>query len=77
MDLGANLALALLDLSETGASMSVKEAMEPGREVTVGLEGQSHPRPVVCVGNVVWCKPAAGGVFTVGITFQKRLPYGE
>jgi hypothetical protein len=75
LDLGPNVGLSLIDLSETGVCMVVKEAVPAGREVTVGLEGQSHARPIVRVGNVVWCKPAEGGAFTVGITFEKRLPY--
>ncbi len=75
LDMGQNVCLSLIDLSETGACMVVKEAVQTGREVTAGLEGQSHSRPVKCVGIVAWCKPAEGGAFTVGVTFQKHLPY--
>jgi len=70
-----NLSLSLLNLSETGACMAVKQAVEPGREVTAELEAQAFVRPVVCAGNVAWCKPAEGGAFMVGITFRQRLPY--
>ena len=75
LDLGPNVALSLIDLSEAGACIAVKEAVPLGREVTVGLEGQSHARPIPRVGNVVWCKPGEDGTFMVGIAFQKRLPY--
>lgn len=77
LDLGPDLALSLLDLSEGGAALVVKEAVERGREVSVGLEGQSHSRPIVRVGNVVWSRPAADGAYLIGVGFQKGLPYKD
>jgi hypothetical protein len=75
LDLGVNLARTLVDLSESGACLIVQAALDPGREVSVGMEGQSHSRPLLRVGNVVWCKPAEAGAFLVGVSFQKRLAY--
>ena len=40
LDIGPDLALSLLDLSEGGAGLLVKQAIEVGKEVSVGLEGQ-------------------------------------
>lgn len=77
LDLGPDLALRLLDLSEGGAGLLVKEAVEVGKEVSVGVEGQTHPRPVVRVANVVWCKAAPDGGYAVGVAFQKGLPYRD
>jgi len=76
LDLGPDLALRLLDLSEGGAGLLMKEAVEVGKEVSVGLEGQTHPRPVVRVANVVWSM-AADGAYAIGICFQKALPYRD
>ena len=77
LDLGPNLALAVLDLSETGVRLVVKEALEPGREVSVSLEGQSNLRPILRVGNVAWCVPSADGSHCVGVCYQKRLAYRD
>jgi PilZ domain len=74
LDLGSDLALSLLDLSEGGAGLMVKQPIEIGKEVSVGLEGQTQPRPIVRVANVVWCM-AAGGAYALGVCFQKALPY--
>jgi hypothetical protein len=75
LDIGPDLALSLLDLSEGGAGLLVKQAIEVGKEVSVGLEGQAHPRPLVRVANVVWCRPAADGTaHAIGVCFQKDLP---
>jgi hypothetical protein len=77
LGLGADLALALLDLSETGARLAVKEELEPGEEVEVNLEGIWHRRPIRILGNVTWCAVRAGDRLEVGIRFQKRLPYAD
>ncbi len=77
LDLGPDLALSLLDLSEGGAALVVKETVEIGKEVSIGLEGQSQPRPIVRVANVVWCRPAADGTHAIGVCFQKALPYRD
>ncbi len=77
LDLGPNLAVALLDVSETGARFIVKDALQTGRDVSISLEGQSTLRPIPRVGSVAWCVPAADGNFCVGVNFQKRLPYRD
>ena len=77
LDLGPNLAVAILDVSETGARFIVKDALQTGRDVSISLEGQSTLRPIPRVGSVAWCVPAADGNFCVGVNFQKRLPYRD
>jgi hypothetical protein len=75
LDVGPDVALSLLDLSEGGAGLMVKQAVEVGKEVSVGLEGQSQPRPILRIASVVWCRPAPDGAFAVGVHFQKNLSY--
>jgi hypothetical protein len=75
LDLGPNLALSVLDLSEAGVRLVVKEPLDLGKEVSVGLEGQSHTRPIVRVGTVVWRLPAPDGAYCIGVRFEKALPY--
>jgi hypothetical protein len=77
LGLGRNIALAVLDVSETGARLMVREALEPGREVEVGLEGLGHRRPVKCTGRVIWSLETAEGTYCVGIHFQRALPYAD
>jgi PilZ domain len=77
LDLGANLALLLLDLSETGVRLVVSGALQPGVEVTISLEGQSRARPLIRLGNVAWCMPTEPQSFCIGVNFQKRLPYRD
>ena len=75
LDLGPNLALSVVDLSEAGVRLLLNEPLEPGQLVSVGLEGQSHTRPTVRVGTVIWRLPAADGRHEVGVFFEKALPY--
>ena len=77
LDLGPDLALSLLDLAEGGAGLMVKQAVEVGKEVSVGLEGQTQPRPIVRTAKVIWCRPAADGAYATGVCFQKALPYRD
>jgi hypothetical protein len=77
LDLGPDLALSLLDLSEGGAGLTVKQEIEVGKEVSVGLEGQTHPRPILRIGNVVWCRATASGAYAIGVRFEKALSYRD
>ncbi len=43
LDLGPDLALSRIDLSESGAGLVVKHAVEVGKEVSVGLDGAGAP----------------------------------
>jgi hypothetical protein len=76
-DLGVNLALALMEVSETGVRLALQAALDPGQEVTLLLEGQGHSRPVRIQGNVIWCTPRPEGGFLTGIRFQKYLAWPD
>lgn len=77
LEIGPNLALSVLDLSETGARLVVNEALEPGRRVYVNLEGALGDRPILRGGSVVWSLPTADGAFCVGVQFHKPLQRGD
>jgi PilZ domain len=77
LDLGPNVAESLLDVSEEGARLLLNQPLLVNQEVTVGLEGPNHRRPVLRVGIIVWSVPAADGGYCVGVTFEKRLPYRD
>jgi PilZ domain len=72
--LGERFGLSLRDLSETGAGMIAREAVQPGREAMVAIDGQATSHGILSVANVVWCEPAEGGAFMLGLSFQKPLP---
>jgi hypothetical protein len=76
-DLGANLALAVINVSETGIRLVIASALAEGQEVLVHLEGQGHMRPIKNHGTVVWCIPSNDGNFVVGIHFHKSLRYKD
>src|SRR5687767_13410740 len=75
MGLGANLAVGLLDVSESGSRLLLKTALEPNQEVEVVLLAVGQVREVKMPGRVVWCVEAADGRHCVGIHFDKRLNY--
>jgi hypothetical protein len=77
LGLGANLAISLLDASETGVRLLVKAALEKGQEVEVSVQGAGQARPLKTPGRVIWCVATADGPFCVGIHLQKPIQYGD
>lgn len=77
LDLGRNLALSVLDISETGIRLVLREPLREGQEVSITLEGIGGSRPVKRLGKVVWSVPSADGNHCVGINLEKRLDYRQ
>jgi len=71
--LGTNVAVALLDVSETGIRLIVQSAVAVGQEVQISLEPIGARRPTGLAAIVVWCIPLADGTHCVGARFDKPL----
>lgn len=77
LGLGANLALALLDLSPTGVRLVVKSALEKGQEIEVALTLPGiawSRRKLACV---AWAQRQDDGTYCVGAEFLSRLSYAD
>lgn len=74
LGLGKDLAVAVLDVSEEGARLLVKEEVAVGVEVEITLIGVGVNKRVVRVGVVVWCKPESTN-FSIGVKFRDRMSY--
>jgi hypothetical protein len=77
MGLGADLAVALLDVSEYGARVLVQAALAKGQEIEIELESLAHSRPLKRLANVTWCVPTIHGSWCAGVRFQKILTYAD
>jgi len=75
LGLRPNIAFSLLDVSETGARLLVKESLAKGEEVELGLLAPGCVREFSLPGEVVWCVATAAGAHCIGVQFQKRLSY--
>jgi hypothetical protein len=76
LGLGANVAVSVLDVSETGASLVVKAPFKQGEDMEVNLEGVVHRRPIRKMATVVWCVPT-DKCWAVGVKFQGVLRYAD
>jgi hypothetical protein len=76
LGLGANIGVSVLDISETGARLVLKEALPVGHTFEITLEPASC-KPLKTPATVVWCVPAADGTFCVGARFQKNISYSD
>jgi hypothetical protein len=74
--LGHNLAVTLLDLSETGARLIVQGPLAVGTEVEVKLTGPGI-KPVRRLGVVVWSVLLQDGGHAIGAVFDKALAYSD
>jgi hypothetical protein len=77
LDLGADLALALLEVSQIGACLALSEPLEPGQEVSLTFEAACSGRQFRLLAHVVWCCRGADEVCHAGFRFQKPFPYAE
>ena len=75
LGLGPNIAVTLLDVSETGARLIVKGALIPGQEIELGLLAPGCVREYSVPGEVVWSVETASGAHCIGVQFEKRLSY--
>jgi c-di-GMP-binding flagellar brake protein YcgR len=77
LGLGPNRAVAVLDLSETGIRLVVRDGLPRGQEVEIGLEGLNHTRPLRLPAQVVWSVATADGRYCIGAQFERRLSYAD
>jgi hypothetical protein len=66
---GANLALAILDISADGIRMVVRSPLEKGQKIEVDLEGIGYCRPLKLDAEVVWALATADGNWCIGAKF--------
>jgi hypothetical protein len=76
MGFGPNIGLGVLDISETGVRLTLKEDLPVGREFELTLEGPGL-KPIKVNGRVVWAVKAADGSFCVGASFEKSIPWSD
>jgi hypothetical protein len=76
LGLGPNIAVSILDLSEGGVRLIVKEALKPKAEFEINLETMGS-RTFKVIAQVVWTLPLADGNHCVGARFQKDIPYAD
>ncbi len=77
MGAGKNVALGAVNVSQSGVGLVVSEPLPPRQPVEVSLTTVTHRRPVKRLAEVVWSEPMVEGMYLVGVSFAKRLPYAE
>jgi hypothetical protein len=77
MDLGKNIAVAVLDVSEDGIRLVVREPLKDKEEVLLTLTTTADLRSLKRLGSVAWAVATADGTFCVGVRLHKRLSYAD
>src|SRR5947207_15878033 len=73
LGLGPDLAVGLLNLSDTGVALLVSQTLRERDLVEVGLRAPGWTRPVHRLGLVVWSQPTEAGPWRVGVLFARGL----
>jgi hypothetical protein len=77
LDIGQNIAVSLLDVSESGVRMIVKMALDLNQQITFSLQGPIQYRPLSSTGRVVWAVPTADGNCCIGVRLDKYLRHQD
>jgi len=75
--LGRNMAVTTLDLSETGARLTVRGPIAMGDEVEIQLAGPGVQKPVKRSATVAWSVLLHDGCHAIGVAFGKPLGYAD
>ena len=75
--LGPNVASAVLDVSDTGIRMIIKNALQLEGEVEITIAGFGMQKPIKRLAYVRWQVTLEDGQYCVGAEFQKRLVYRD
>jgi hypothetical protein len=75
--LGPNVAESLVDASESGLGLVVRDALAAGERVGLSVEAIGHPVPIQRLGRVAWCSAAGDGLFRAGVELDTPLEYAE
>jgi hypothetical protein len=75
--LGPDLASSVLDLSDSGARLIIKQSLDPMAEVEVIINGYGMKSFIKRLGYVRWQVKLESGQFCVGVEFQKCLDYRD
>jgi hypothetical protein len=77
LGLGANIAVSVLDISESGIRMLVRIPLKAGEEIEVNLTPPGMGKPFRMMADVAWCLALPDGKHCVGASFQKYMNYGD
>jgi hypothetical protein len=75
--LSANIAAALLDLSQLGAKLISKTEIDVGAEVEVTLVAPAFQKPIKVLANVMRASDLKDGRIQIGVRFQHPISYAD
>lgn len=77
LGLGPNIAVRVLDISETGVRLVLKEPLPIGKEFEINMESVGGSRTVKTTAQVIWAVETAEGQFCIGAHFVEPMPYAD
>lgn len=73
--LGADLGAGLVDITQDGLGIRLKELVPVGQVVTIDLLVSGIGKPLRILAEVRWCRPCVDGTFRAGVCLRRRLSF--
>ena len=74
---GNVLPAQLLNISEGGLCLALREGLAPKEVVELQILALSQTKAIVCLATVCWLVPLDNGDICVGLVFQNKLSLAE
>lgn len=73
--LGRDLGAGLVDVTQDGLGIRLKELVNVGQEVTIDLSLPGVGKALRVAAEVRWCQATEDGTIRAGVCLRRRLPY--
>jgi hypothetical protein len=71
--LGPDISAGLVDITQDGLGIGLKEPVPVGMEVTIDLSLPGVAKTLRVLAEVRWCRPQVDGTFRAGVRLTRRL----
>jgi hypothetical protein len=75
--MGAEVGVAVLDMSAESIRLTAKAPLEPGQELEVTFDSIGLLRPVTATAKSTSCTPGGDGTYCVDLVFEKAIGHRE
>lgn len=74
---GTGMIAKLMDVSENGACVQLSAPADIGEVLDLTMIQPNGRNTYRVLASVKWCRPVGGGLFAVGVSFQRQLTLTE
>ncbi|QVL33179.1 PilZ domain-containing protein [Telmatocola sphagniphila] len=77
MGIGKNLAVGILDISETGVRLVISADLEKNQDIELEFMMPQQSKAMKVIASVSWCVALLDGTYCIGAAFKHSLSYSD